>query len=138
MNSVAHITEANYLQFLRQHEFAVILWDADWDVASHQKFWRVFEQAARQFGTRVSFGEVDIEKTTDLVSSISILNVPAISYYRNGQVVKVLIGAERDLTPRIQALLHGLSIEREPIPREPFLRWCLRELLKVPRFPWFA
>jgi hypothetical protein len=47
-----------------------------------------------------------------VATSIPILNVPTVAYYKGGRLVAALISAMQDVTARIQAMLDGKSIGR--------------------------
>lgn len=56
---------------------------------------------------RVQFGEVDIDKHQDIASSVQLLNIPAVTYYRKGELIELAIGQTQDIPARIEALLAG-------------------------------
>lgn len=58
----------------------------------------------------VNFGEVDCGREAELAKSIRVLNVPAVAYYLDGNLVGVLVGARQNIRGRLERLLHGEQI----------------------------
>jgi len=112
MISYDHVSEEAYELFLRQKEFAVILFDAPWDVGPGAMIRPRFEKAARAFSDRVNFGEVNFDELDRVVKSVGLANVPTVAYYKDGRLIAALVSATQDVTARTQALLDGKHIGR--------------------------
>ena len=72
----------------------------------------LFEEAAEALSSRVNFGEVNTDEFIR-VKSIPIANVPTVAYYKDGQLIAALVGAQQDVTARTQAMLDGKRIGRK-------------------------
>ena len=56
---IRRVSEDDYESFLREKEYAVVLFDAPWDLGPGALIRPLFEKAAGAFGGRVNFGEVN-------------------------------------------------------------------------------
>ena len=109
---IRRVSEDDYESFLREKEYAVVLFDAPWDLGPGALIRPLFEKAAGAFGGRVNFGEVNTDEFMR-VRSIPVLNVPTVAYYNAGQLIAALVGAQQDVTARTQAMLDGKRIGRK-------------------------
>lgn len=109
---ICRLSDERYEPFLREREYAVILFDASWDVGPGSAIQCRFERAARAFAGRVNFGEVDCDEQARVATSIPVVNVPTVAYYKDGQLIAALVSAMQDVTARTQAMLDGKRIGR--------------------------
>ena len=110
---IRSVSEDEYESFLREKEYTVVLFDAPWDVGPGALIRPPFEKAARAFGGRVNFGEVNTDEFTRVPKSISVANVPTVAYFRGGQLVAAMVGAQQDVAARTQAMMDGKRIGRK-------------------------
>jgi thioredoxin 1 len=105
------VTNADFQSFLEAKPAALIRFDAKWDVAYAPALQRRMQEAEQILADQVNFGEVDCDADPELAMSIPILNVPTVAYYRNGQLVVALVGAEQNVAARAARVLRGEPIE---------------------------
>ncbi len=109
---IRRVSDEGYESFLREKEYAVILFDATGDVGPGLLIRPRFERAARAFADRVNFGEVDCDEQSRVVTSIPVLNVPTVAYYKGGRLIAALVSAVQDVNARTGAMLDGKRIGR--------------------------
>src|SRR5205823_6456616 len=80
------LSSATYPDFTERNQFAVVLFDAPWDVGGAKAILPSMESAFLKYGDQVQFGEVNIDEHQDVAASVRLLNVPAIAYYRRGEL----------------------------------------------------
>jgi thioredoxin-like negative regulator of GroEL len=107
---IRKVSGDDYETFLRERQYAVVLFGAPWDVGPGAMIRPRFEKAARIFTDRVNFGEVNCDEFVRVATSLRLANVPGMAYYKNGQPIAVLIGGLQDVAARTQALLNGQRI----------------------------
>lgn len=115
---IPRLTEDVYECFVREWGHAVILFDAPWDVGPGRTMRPLFLEAARTYGDRVGFGEVNVDEFVRRPGGVAIANVPVVVYYRRGKVVAEMVGAGQDVSGWTQALLDGEPI-RWPCQQGP-------------------
>ncbi len=113
--AIRAISADEFESFLRESEYAVVLFDASWNVASKEKFWPRFEAASETYTGRVVFGEIDCDISPQIARSIPIANLPAVAYYRHAGLITALIGYQ-DVASLTEALVDGRPIRREGRP----------------------
>jgi thioredoxin 1 len=109
---IHRVSEDEYESFLREKEYAVVLFDAPWDVGPGALIRPRFEKAAKAFHGRVNFGEVNCDELVRVARSIRLANVPTVAYYKDGQLLAALVSAQQDVTARTRAMLDGKRIGR--------------------------
>ena len=67
----------------------------------------VIAELAEQYDGKVTVGKCDVEECEDLAVEFGIRNIPTILFFKGGQVVDKLVGAQpkAKLEEKIQALL---------------------------------
>jgi hypothetical protein len=93
--AIRRISGDEFGPFLRERAYAVVLFDAPWDVGPGSLIRSRFEEAARAFDGRVQFGEVDCDELADVAKAIGLLNVPAVGYFDGGRLIEVLSAPSR-------------------------------------------
>lgn len=107
------LTNIDFQSFVEAKQAAAVHFDAEWDFAYRPILQRQMLEAEEVLADRVNFGEVDCDRNLDLARSIPIPNVPSVAYYRNGELVAALVGAEQNVRARIERVLRGESIGYE-------------------------
>lgn len=107
---IRNLSDDEYESFLLEKEYAVVLFDAPWDVGGGAAIRPRFERAASAFADRVNFGEVNCDEQIRVPGTIKIVNVPTVAYYKGGVLVAALIGYAQDVTGRTEAMLNGRRI----------------------------
>ncbi|MDO4535918.1 MAG: thioredoxin [Clostridium perfringens] len=64
----------------------------------------VFEELSSELEGKAKFAKVDIDQSIDIASKFQVVNVPTVKVFKNGEVVKTLVG----FRPK-EALLSELS-----------------------------
>jgi thioredoxin-like negative regulator of GroEL len=103
------LTGTDFQSFIEAKKAAVVPFDAEWDVAYRPVLRRRILEAEEVLADQVNFGEVDCANL-DLAESIPIPNVPSVVYYRNGELIAALVGAELNVRARVGRVLRGESI----------------------------
>jgi thioredoxin-like negative regulator of GroEL len=104
------LKSAEFESFIAAKSAAAIHFDAEWDVAYRPLLRRRMLDAERELADRANFGEVDIDDNMELAKSMRLLNVPSVAYYRNGQLVALLIGSRQNVRQRLERVMRGESI----------------------------
>jgi thioredoxin-like negative regulator of GroEL len=104
------ITTEEYEAFISEEPFAVVHFDAEWDHGYRPIACKRMIEAQVAFTQRVCFGEIDVDAAVDLARAIPILNVPTIAYYRHGELVAALIGADQNVKSRVDRMMRGEPI----------------------------
>jgi thioredoxin-like negative regulator of GroEL len=106
------LTGTDFQSFIEAKKAAVVPFDAEWDVAYRPVLRRRMRmlEAEELLADQVNFGEVDCDTNLDLAESIPIPNVPSVVYYRNGELIVALVGAEQNVRARVERVLRGESI----------------------------
>jgi thioredoxin-like negative regulator of GroEL len=104
------LTGTDFQSFIEAKKAAVVPLDAEWDVAYRPVLRRRILEAEEVLADQVNFGEVDCDTNLDLAESIPIPNVPSVVYYRNGELIAALVGAEQNVRARVERVLRGESI----------------------------
>jgi thioredoxin-like negative regulator of GroEL len=106
------LTGTDFQSFIEAKKAAVVPFDAEWDVACRSVLRRRMRmlEAEELLADQVNFGEVDCDTNLDLAESIPIPNVPSVVYYRNGELIAALVGAEQNVRARVERVLRGESI----------------------------
>ena len=67
----------------------------------------IIEQLAAEYDGQIVVGKCDVEENDDLAAEFGIRNIPTILFFKNGEVVDKLIGAQpkAKLQEKFQALL---------------------------------
>ncbi|MDR3620979.1 MAG: protein disulfide isomerase family protein [Paludisphaera borealis] len=110
--AIRAISADEFESFLRESEYAVVLFDASWNAASKEEFRPRFEAASETYADRVVFGEIDCDDSVEIARSVPIVNLPTVAYYRRGGLIAALVGYQ-NVTSLAQALIEGKPIRRE-------------------------
>ena len=101
------LTQADIASFLADKPAAAIHFDANW-YANYRAVTRSAVADAEQVhGEHVNFGEVDCDSDPELAKSIPIINVLSVAYYRHGNLVSALIGANQNVRLQLERVLSG-------------------------------
>jgi len=67
----------------------------------------IIEELAKEYDGKIVVGKCDVEENDDLAAEFGIRNIPTILFFKNGEVVDKLIGAQgkAKLEEKFQALL---------------------------------
>ena len=67
----------------------------------------IIEEMAKKYEGKVVIGKCDVEDNEDLTGEFGIRNIPTILFFKNGEVVDKIIGAQpkEKFEEKIQALI---------------------------------
>ena len=67
----------------------------------------IIEELAKQYDGKIVVGKCDVEDNEELAAEFGIRNIPTILFFKNGEVVDKLVGAQAKpkLEEKIKALL---------------------------------
>ena len=67
----------------------------------------IIEELAKEYDGKIVVGKCDVEENDDLAAEFGIRNIPTILFFKNGEVVDKLIGAQgkAKLEEKFQTLL---------------------------------
>jgi len=54
----------------------------------------VLEEIAREFGSKIDIVKLNVDQNPYVVQNYGIMNIPTLSVFKNGQVVKQIVGAK--------------------------------------------
>jgi thioredoxin-like negative regulator of GroEL len=101
------LTSDTYGDFIKRSEFAIVLFHATWDVGGAKAIRPLLQSVSETQGDQAQFAEVDVDEHQDIPASIQLIQVPAIAYYRRGDLIEVVGGAPQDISAHVAALLAG-------------------------------
>jgi thioredoxin-like negative regulator of GroEL len=100
------LTSQTFHSFLSSHRIAAVHFDAEWD-AHRARVRQSMLDAEATLSDCAGFAEVDVDTSVDLARSIGVANVPLVAYYRDGQLVAALVGADQNVKARTERVLRG-------------------------------
>lgn len=67
----------------------------------------VIAKLAEKYGGKIAVGKCDVEDNDDLAAEFGIRNIPTILFFKNGEVVDKMVGAQSEakIDEKFQALL---------------------------------
>jgi thioredoxin 1 len=83
-----------------------------------QRMAPVMESLSKEYGNKVSFLRVDVDKNPELASKYDINGIPAIKIFKSGKVVDSSVGLapKEDLNDRIAAVSGTKAISSKQVP----------------------
>ncbi len=66
----------------------------------------IVEELAKEYEGRVNVAKCDVEVCEDIAASLGIRNIPTLLFFKNGQVVDKLVGAQTKA--KLQEKIEGL------------------------------
>src|SRR5262249_4032471 len=101
------LTGAEFQSFVAAKQAAAICFDAAWDATAHPLIRQRMLKAENEFRDIANFGRVDVQRDMELAEAMHLLNVPTVGYYRDGQVVALLIGGRQNVCRRLERVMRG-------------------------------
>lgn len=67
----------------------------------------IISELAKQYDGRIIVGKCDVEENEDLAADFSIRNIPTILFFKNGEIVDKMVGAQtkQKFEEKFEALL---------------------------------
>lgn len=66
----------------------------------------IVEELAKEYEGRVNVAKCDVEACEDIAASLGIRNIPTLLFFKNGQVIDKLVGAQTKA--KLQEKIEGL------------------------------
>ena len=54
----------------------------------------IIEELAAEYQGKVKIGKIDVDENSDTASKYSVMSIPALKFFKNGEVVHEIIGAK--------------------------------------------
>ena len=102
---ITKLTENTFEAFASNARVAVVLFDADWDIAGRATMLHKMRSAHEQHADSVAFGEVDADAEGELARKMGLTQLPTLIYYRNGQVLASVPNATQDVSAELAKIL---------------------------------
>lgn len=103
----AEFTDANFQkEVLESDKLSVVDFWAEW-CGPCRAIGPVVEELATQYAGKVNIGKVNVDNNANISTNFGITSIPAILFFKNGQVVDKQIGAvpKSVLDKKIQSLM---------------------------------
>ncbi len=100
-------TDSNFQQEVLNSELPVVVdFYADW-CGPCKMIGPVVEQLAEAYAGKIKVGKVNVDENMELASKYRIMSIPAIMFFKNGEVQDQIIGAvpKAQIEAKFQALL---------------------------------
>lgn len=91
---IAYVTElndGNYQDVINRNEFVLVDVSATWCVPC-QTLSPVIDELSAEYRGRILVGKLDADSNREIITSLSIRNIPAVFFYKNGELVEKSIG----------------------------------------------
>ena len=100
------ITNANFESLKNGAETLVVDFWATW-CGPCRMISPVISELAEEFNGKITVGKCDVEECEDLAAEFGVRNIPTIMFFKDGQVVDKMVGAQSKakLQEKFQALL---------------------------------
>ena len=99
------INDSNYSEVLAQNKPMVLDFWATW-CGPCRMIGPIIADLAKEYDGRIVVGKCDVEENEDLSNEFGIRNIPTILFFKNGEVVDKLIGAQPK--PKIEEKFEAL------------------------------
>ena len=100
-------TDSNFQQEVLNSELPVVVdFYADW-CGPCKMIGPVIEQLAEAYAGKIKVGKVNVDENMELASKYRIMSIPAIMFFKNGEVQDQIIGAvpKAQIEAKFQVLL---------------------------------
>ena len=104
---IHHLDTSNFQPTIEQNETVLVDFYAEW-CGPCRALHPSLEAISNEFGEKVLVSKIDIDKNPELAKQFSVRSIPALFYFRNGEVVDQHVGLlpkheiERSLNTIIQ------------------------------------
>ena len=94
MADVQQVTTANFEEFTATKSVVVLDFSAEW-CGPCKILTPIIHELAAEYGDEVAFGAVDVDQNRELAEKFSIMSVPSVFFFKDGQVANNLIGLQQ-------------------------------------------
>jgi thioredoxin 1 len=100
------LTDQSFDDFLKNHDFVVVDFWAEW-CAPCRAIAPVVKELAKQYAGRVVFGKLNVDENPRTASAFGIMGIPTLLFFKHGRVIDMVVGAvpKRVLESRINQYL---------------------------------
>jgi hypothetical protein len=112
MPEITQLCRDIYERFIHDNRFATVLFDAPTWNTTYKQTSSDFQSIADKLGQLAAFGFVDVDDPSmvEICRTIPVVNVPLIAYYKDGKLIKGIVGVGQDVAGRIRAVAAGYPI----------------------------
>ncbi len=107
MSKIIEINESNFEEEVKKSDVTVMVdfW-ATWCGPCHM-IAPFVEEASTVYDGKLKVGKIDVDNNQDLASKFSVMSIPALIFFKNGNVIDQIIGAvhKKVLFERIDKVL---------------------------------
>ena len=87
------ITNENFSSLKKGNKLLVVDFWATW-CGPCRMVAPIMEELAKEYGDEVVIGKCDVEENEDLAMEFGIRNIPTILFFKNGEIIDKMIGAQ--------------------------------------------
>lgn len=92
MTFITELNDNNFQHFIEKDKLVLVdIW-AEW-CGPCKTISPIIDQLSVDFQNELSVGKLDVDSNSDIVSELSIRNIPTILFYKNGEIVEKIVGA---------------------------------------------
>ena len=93
MNTVTQVEESSFETLLASEKLVVVDFTAKW-CGPCRKISPFMEEIAQNYQDSVEVVKVDIDKSKSLAKKYGIRSIPAVLFFRNGDVLETIVGVQ--------------------------------------------
>lgn len=87
------ITDQSFEALLKDNQVVVVDFWATW-CGPCQMVGPIIEELAKDYEGRAAIGKCDVDANSELPSQFGVRNIPTILFFKNGELVNKLVGAQ--------------------------------------------
>jgi thioredoxin 1 len=102
-------TQREVLDLVANNEIVVVHFDAEWNGQRHtvaRKIYAILNQS-----TDVAFAYVEVDEEIELASSMRVISIPMLAYFRNGKLVGAVSGNRQNIFATLEKVRSGQSLD---------------------------
>jgi|GEM_PF-4881557 len=113
---IQHVEQSGYLAIITSQPYAVIMFYANWDGGTFLLLPHLKRAAQMYRDGPVAFGMANFEVEVRIATELRLVDSPALVFYRDGIVVKILYKGYHTVSDQVDCLLAGKEILPTPEP----------------------
>ncbi|MDK2876542.1 MAG: thioredoxin 1 [Archaeoglobaceae archaeon] len=91
-NEPAKLDSKNFDEFIKENEYAVVDFWAEWCMPCRY-IAPVFEELAKEYSGKVAFGKVNVDENQKIAVRFGISAIPTLIFFKNGKAMDQIVGA---------------------------------------------